>query len=190
MKNLFIAISSILTVASTVPYLIDILKKKTKPRIVSWFNWSLLTGIACAASFADKQYPSAILTLLACLETATIVVLGLKYGDRKFETFDVFCELGAITGLVLWIIFNAPVVAIIAAVAIDFVASLPTIRHAWQKPAEETVSAFVLAGTAGIFTIFALNKPHVSGIIYPVYIVLINVVISGVLFNRMRAKQV
>lgn len=189
MRSVLLVFAAILTVASTVPYVLDIIKRKTKPRIVSWFNWTLLTGIAAAASFSAHQYPSAVLTSAACIETAVIVILGLHYGDRKFETFDVICEIGAILGLILWIIFNNPLIAIVATVSIDFIASLPTLRHSWQRPGEETLVCFILAAIGAIFTILALHQPHISGIIYPIYILFINVFISTILIMRTGKKK-
>src|SRR5436190_23007877 len=98
MKTLFIVISSILAIVNILPYLRDVYRRKTKPRIVSWFNWSLLTGIGCAASFSDHQYASGILLFLASVETLMVVILGYKYGDRRIEIFDIDCQLAAIVG--------------------------------------------------------------------------------------------
>lgn len=110
----------------------------------------MLTAIASAASFADHQYASAVLTLCATIETAVIAVLGLiKSGDRTLEKFDIYCLGGAIVGLVLWLVFNSPAIAVGASVAIDLVGALPTIRHTWQKPYEETWLTFLLGSVGG-----------------------------------------
>lgn len=45
----------LLATFSTVPYIIDIIRRRTKPNIVSWFTWTLLTGIALAASIAAHE---------------------------------------------------------------------------------------------------------------------------------------
>src|SRR5487761_1268878 len=167
MRTVFIAISSILTVASTVPYLIDIAKGKTKPRIVSWFTWSVLTAIASAASFADHQYASAILTLCATIETGAIVALGL----------------------VLWLIFNSPAIAVAASVAVDLVGALPTIRHTWQKPYEETLLAFLLASVGGLCTVLAAQDYRITAVAYPIYIVLCNTLLTSIILARHKYAQ-
>lgn len=170
--NIFIALSVLFTVGAIIPYVNDVIHGSTKPRIVSWFNWSLLTGIAAAAALADKQYPSAILSLSGSAVCLVVVIGGLKHGDRKFEFFDIACQAGAILGLVLWIVFSSPLVAIIASVSIDFIAGLPTIKHIWQKPHEETRITFVLAAIGALCALAAAQNPHLSGLIFPVYIVL------------------
>jgi hypothetical protein len=182
MRTIFLVLSATLTILDTIPYITNVLRKNTKPRIVSWFNWSLLAGIAAAAAIADKQYPSAVLSLAATLECMLVVIFGLKFGDRKFEFIDVVCQAGAILGLILWIVFNSPLVAIVASASIDFIASLPTIKHIWQKPNEETVSLFILSAIGAFFALAATHHPRVSGLVFPIYIVAINLFTSVLFF--------
>ncbi len=184
LTTVLVTASAVLTIASIIPYLIDITRHKTKPRIVSWFNWTLLTGIAGAAALADKQYPAAALSFAAALETASVVILGLKYGDRKFDITDVLCQIGAIAGLVLWIVFNSPAIAVIASVGIDFTAGIPTLKHAWQKPQEETAIAFVICSFAAALTLLAVREVSLTALTYPLYILGINVAMSAILLLR------
>jgi len=184
MKTVLIVLSCVFTFASALPYIRDIIKGKTKPRVVSWFTWSLLTGIAAVATFADHQYAAAVLLLFATFETAAITLLGLRHGDRKFERFDIFCQVGAIVGLILWLVFDSPAVAVVATVAIDFVGALPTFKHQWQKPYEETWSAFFLAALGAICTVAATTKWSVTAVVYPLYIVVANVVGCTIILMR------
>jgi hypothetical protein len=172
-RTLFIVLSAVFLLASAIPYTMDIVKGKTKPRLVSWVNWGLLTGIATAAAFADKQYPSAVLTLAAFIQVAFIVFLGWRNGDRKLEPLDIYCQIAAIVGMTLWLAFNSPLVAIVATTAIDFIVGLPTVKHAWQDPDEETLSTYVLVGIGGIFSVLSLHNPHASGLVYPIFVVAI-----------------
>jgi heme O synthase-like polyprenyltransferase len=187
MRTTLIVISSVVTVASVMPYLLDILKGKTKPRVVSWFTWSVLTAIASAASLADHQYASAVLTLCATIETAMVVTLGIvKSGDRTLEKFDIYCLSGAVVGLLLWLLFNSPAIAVAASVIIDFVGMLPTIKHTWQKPHEETRLTFVLASIGGLCTVFAASDHRITAVAYPVYIVFANALLAAIIIVRHR----
>lgn len=189
MKTAFIVISSFLAIINILPYIRDVYKGKSKPRIVSWFTWSLLTAIASAASFSDKQYASAILTLLASLETMTVVVLGWRYGDRRLGMFDVSCQIAAAVGLILWLMFNSPSIAIIATLSIDIIASLPTIKHAWQKPHEETGITYLLGSIAAVFTVLAATNHRITAIAFPIYLVIGNFLIGSIIYTRERARQ-
>lgn len=184
MTTIFIIISSILTVAAVIPYIRDILRRKTKPRVVSWFTWSLLGGISAAASFAAHQYPAAILSTFSGIECLTIVILGFKNGDKHFELFDVGCQIGAFVGLILWWIYNSPAIAIVAAILIDFIAGLPTLRHAWRRPNEETWTTYALSGLGAAFTLAAVNDYMITSAANPIYLVLINATFTAVILFR------
>ena len=184
MKNLFLVIAGLITIGSVLPYIRDIIKGKTKPNIVSWFTWTILTGIATIAEVSAHEYRTAIFTGAAVVETAIVVILGLKYGDNKYTKFDVYCQLGAILGLVLWALFDSPALAVIAVVSIDFIGALPTLRHSWMKPGEETWITFALAGLGAVFALFALTAYNWTSLTYAVYIVAINIVMSTILITR------
>src|SRR4051812_3538394 len=125
MKTVLLIAGTLVMFASVVPYILDVLHRKTKPRIVSWFNWSLLFGISGAAALADQQYPSAVLTLTDAAACALIVVLGIKRGKHTFEPLDIVCQVAALVGLLLWILLDSPLLAISITAAIDFVVTLP-----------------------------------------------------------------
>ena len=77
MKTVFLVIATIITVSAVLPYLRDVLKGTTKPNIVSWITWTLITGIATAAEIAGHEYVTAIFTGAAMIETASVVAFGL-----------------------------------------------------------------------------------------------------------------
>jgi hypothetical protein len=188
MKTALVIISTLLTVLAVVPYILDILKRKTKPRLVSWFTWTLLTTISAAASFSDQQWPAGVLSTAASIECLTIVILGFKYGDRELTPFDIGCQIGAIVGLILWWIFNSPAIAVIAAVLIDALASLPTYKHAWVKPFEETWQTFALSGIGPILTLAAASEIKVTSAANPIYLILVNFFLAGLIVARRHSK--
>lgn len=185
MQIAFIVLSSFLSLIAAIPYIIDILKGKTKPRIVTWFVWSILTGLAAAASFSDHQYASAILTLCETVETMAVVILGLmKAGELSVKKFDVYCLIGAGFGLLLWWRFNSPAMAVLASVLIDIIGSLPTIKHMWQKPFEETWLTFALSSLSGFFTLLAATDLLITEIASPIDIMVVNGLFVAIILGR------
>lgn len=184
MKTAFLVIASLITVIGVLPYAWDIIKGKSKPNIVSWMTWTLLTGIATAAAIAGHEYVAAIFTTSAVIATGIIVVLGLKYGYVKYTYFDYLCQLGAVVGIILWQIFDSPTIGVLASVTIDFIGALPTVRHSWQKPSEETWITYAMSGVGGIFAILALDTYNLISLPYAVYIVLINILLTFILLYR------
>ena len=188
MKNLFLVVATLLTLVSVIPYIKDIIRGSTKPNIVSWITWTLLTGVATAAEIAAHEYVAAIFTGSAVLETGMIVVIGLKYGYVKYTFFDVACQVGAIVGLILWQLFNSPAIGVIASVSIDFIGALPTIRHSWKSPHEETWITYGLCAIGGVFAIAALSNYNWVSLPYAVYIVIINLTFVLILIGRTGPK--
>ncbi len=187
-RTILIVVSSALTLGAGVPYLRDVWAQKTKPRVVTWLVWSLLTGLAAAASFSDHQYASAVLTASETVETLTIAVLGLMMaGILAIASFDVVCLIGALVGLGLWWWFNSPAMAVLASVIVDLIGSLPTIKHMWQKPFEETWSTFFLSSVSGLAALLAATDLRITAIASPIDILLVNALFVAIILGRREA---
>lgn len=176
MKTTFLVLSVIFTLICIIPYARDILKGQTKPNLVSWITWTILTSVATVAAWSAGEHTAAIFTGSAAIETLAVVLLGLHRGYVTYAPFDVACQLGAITGFVLWWVFNSPAVAVVAAVIIDLIGALPTVRHAWINPQEETSLTYALAAVGGAFALLALGSYTWTNLPYAVYVVAINAV--------------
>lgn len=187
LRTLMLVSSSILIVVSVIPYLIDVARRKTKPRVVSWFNWGLLGAIAGAAALSDGQIPAAVLSFASVAEVMLVVILGLYYGDRHFEKLDIYCQIGALVGLGLWFMLDSPLIAIVIITSIDLIAALPTYKHIWQKPHEETLSAFVLSAIASALALATVTTWAITGLVYPVYLLLANGIMAGMILYRRKA---
>ena len=189
MKEALAITGGVIGTFSTVPYLIDVVKGKTKPNIVSWSTWTLLMAIATAAAFAAHAPRSAFLTLGDTFCVFAVVILGLKYGVAKMTLFDAACQGLAVLGLILWLIFNSPSIALIFSIVVDFVVALPTIKHSWNDPTEETWQAFAIATVASIFTLVSLDKYAFTDLAFPAYLLFANGAIATVVVYRRKHKQ-
>ena len=190
MQPLFLGLSIAVTLAAVLPYLRDILRGTTRPNLVSWITWTLLTAVASIAAWADGEYTAAVFTGASCLETLTVVVLGLSKGYVKYTRFDIACQLGAVAGLILWLIFNSPAVAVVAAVTIDLIGALPTVRHSWLAPGEETWHTYALSALGGFFALLALTTYNWTSLPYAIYLVVINALLSVLIIVRLRATAI
>lgn len=186
-KDVIAIVAAVLAMASIAPYLIDILKRKTRPNIVSWSTWTLLTGIATVATFIAGEYRTALLMLGSTLCCGLVVILGFKYGFAKFSKFDALCWAGALLGIFLWFFFESPTLAIITVTTIDCIGIIPTIRHSWLEPQEETWQTFAVSAFASALTILSLEHLSIDGALYPIYLVLGNLaIVVAVIYRRLQ----
>ncbi len=186
MKTVFIILSSLLTIISAVPYLLNVIKNKTKPKVVTWGVWSLLTFISLVASFVEGQYATAALLLFASLGSLSIAILGWKNGNKKFNILDVLCLIGVLIGIILWSVFDSPVIAVVIMVSIDFIGGIPTTIHCWKSPEEETGSAFFMGFLGALFTVLVLDSWQITSFLFPLFLVANNLNLTLIIFIRKR----
>ena len=192
MRTLLSVLGSLIAVAGTVPYVIETIRGNTKPRIVTWLTWALLTGVAGAASLSAGQLGGAVFALLGTVATSAVVVAGLRFGDRSFTRLDLACLAGVLVGLLLWLSLDNPIFAIWAAILIDFVGLVPTLVHAWKQPTAETASAFVCVGVGGLITSAAIASGgsfSVAALGYPLYAAVSMASVATIILIRRRSVK-
>jgi hypothetical protein len=166
-----VVLSTLLSAASTVPYLVATAKRQTQPRVVTWLTWALLTAVGGAASASVGDYPSAAFSFIGTLVTSAVVVAGLRYGDRAFGRLDIACFVLVVAGFGLWLILDVPGIAVGAACVIDFIGLVPTLAHAWRSPHEETAVTYALIAVGGgAATAAAWGTWTVTAVAYPLYV--------------------
>lgn len=174
---------------SIVPYVRDVVHKKTKPNLITWATWTLLTGISSAAAFSASEYVTATVLGVDTLATGLVVLFGLRYGQAKYTLFDLVCQVCALFGLALWLMFDSPLIAVAISVAVDLVATLPTIRHSWLKPHEETARSYLICALSDSFGLFALATFNPISATYLVYNLLIDVTLAMVVRHRYKTNM-
>ncbi len=158
--------------AGNVPYVLETIAGKTKPRVVTWATWALLTCLAAAAAFTDGQVVAGLFALLGTIATGATAIAGWHYGDKSFNKLDIACAVGVVVGLGLWLLFNSPAIGVWAAIIIDCVGLVPTYKHAWVRPHEETLQTYVLIFVGGLITsgsIIYSGQLSVTALGYPLY---------------------
>jgi len=169
-------LASALTAAAALPYILDIVRGRARPRIASWSIWTVVQAIGAASAFTARQLPGACYTLLCAAGCATVVFLGWRHGSREFGRLDAVCVTLAAEGVALlavasWIPTLIPMSwAIAVSVATDFLAYLPTFRHAWLKPDEEPWLPYAMFGAAAALVLLAGDFRVLAGVIYPTYL--------------------
>lgn len=166
-----VVLSTLLSAAGTVPYLIATAKRQTRPRVVTWLTWALLTAVGGAASASVGDYPSAAFSFIGTVVTSAVVIAGLRFGDRTFGRLDLACFVFVIVGFGLWLLLDVPGIAVGAACVIDFIGLVPTLAHAWRSPREETAVTYALiAAGGGAATAAAWGTWTVTAVAYPLYV--------------------
>lgn len=189
MTTFLSVLGSLIAAAGTAPYVVETVRGHTRPRLVTWSTWAVLTAVAGAASLSAGQLGGAVFALLGTVATTAVVVAGLRYGDRSVTALDVACLAGVLAGLVMWLILRNPAVAVWAAIVIDFIGLVPTLVQAWTDPDAETASTFVCIGAGGLITSAAVaagGEFSVPALGYPLYAAVSMSTVTAIIVLRRR----
>ncbi len=164
--------AGLLSLAAFVPYVLAILRGETRPNRATWWIWTVvgfLLGSSYYASGAQHTIWVPVSYVVGPLVTA---LLSLRYGEGGWTRFDRYCVAGAGLSLVLWWIFQTPMIALLINLSIDFLGALPTIRKSYLEPAGEDRVAWALFWAGNIANLFAVERWTFAIAVYPVYMFL------------------
>lgn len=185
MRNLILIIAGLVDLLANVPYIIDTLSGKTKPNTASWSTWTIINGITIIAALnAGGANNTVILGSTYFLATLFILLISLYKGTRKYTLFDGICQFLAIIGVVLWQISGNPNVALLFVIISGEIAAIPTFRHAYNYPTEETLSSFVIAGIVAIIFVFLPTTISFASLAVPIDLVMGNAIIATIIYSR------
>ena len=188
MTVFLLTLSAIIGASALYPYIRDILRGRTRPRLVTWAVWTFLAGVMTVSALIAGELPSAVLSGISLVGCGIVVVLGWKRGSTDLGRLDIMSLVGAVVGLAALFWLQNPTVALVISVSIDAIAFGPTLLHAWTDPDEESLSCYVLntvtAGLAIAAAVYA-GGSH-TGLIYPIYSAAFNTIMSLLLVTAKR----
>lgn len=172
-----------------IPYILDILKGKTKPHRVTWLIFFLLDLIYLVNQFALGARSSLWLVLAWTLVTLIIFSLSIKRGVGGLAKLDIFCLIGAIFGLLLWWILKTPLASVYLNIFVSLVGYIPTLKKAYLKPETETRISWFTAGIAAILGAISVGGFKYKLLILPIYSFIMATTVSLILFFGVRRSR-
>ena len=176
MPSVFIVISSLLALISPIVYSIAIFKGEAKPHRTTRFVLLLITSLTTASLFAQKNQVAIYLAGVSTIQSIMIFTLSLKRGMGGWSKTDMLCLFIALIGIALWRITENPVVALYCAIGADFTGMVPALAKTYKFPKTEVWTFYLLDVFAAFFILLALETWTLQEYSYPIYIMLINLV--------------
>lgn len=183
-------LSTALGIYSTVPYVITILQKKTKPHQLSWLVFTIMNGIVFFSQFLEGARDSILITLTFFVGSAIIFLLSFKYGIRDSSKWDKFLFGFALFTIVVWFVTRSNALAIWLTVFIDLAAMSMTLLKVKAEPHSEDPQPWIIASAAYICSIITLlGNSHLILLVRPLYGLIGDVVlIASIFYFRKRSK--
>lgn len=176
MQTIFIFISSVLALISPFVYAKAILLGEAKPHRTTRLVLLVITALATASLFAQHDTVAIWLAGISTIQSIIVFTLSIKYGMGGWEKKDLLCLAIAVGGIILWQTTKNPVIALYASIVADFTGMIPALIKTYHFPKTEVWTFYLLDTVAGLFSIFAVKDWSIAGLSYPLYILLINLV--------------
>lgn len=174
MAEVFAIASALILVAGAPPYLIDILKHKTKPERATWFIWSVLGTIAFFSQLSLHGGWSLLFVGFDGLGSIVVFLLSLKYGVGGWTRLDKAALVIAALGVAISFVAHSPTIALCGVVLADVSGVVLTIRKTFLDPSSETTITWFFIGTSALLGALSVGKMQFSVLLYPIYLTLAN----------------
>lgn len=181
--------AGILAISGYIPYIISILRGKTKPDRATWLIWTIVGGILAFSYIATGDMKAIWLPLGYFLGPFITMLLSIRYGYSRWSKLDTVCVVIASVSLLPWLIAKDPIITLLINVFIDATGAIPTIVKTYKEPETEDFTAWIIFFTANTLELFAITEWSLSEI-YPIYLfVLAGTMVSLILLGKITKKN-
>ena len=141
----FVYLGAAIGAAGSLVYVRDTLRGTTQPNRVTWLLWAFAPLLAFAVEFRSGVGLRTLTTFM--IGFMPLLVFAASFHNPgatwKIRRIDYVCGAMSLAGTAAWLATQNGVVAIIAAIAADFLAGVPTMMKSWSHPESETVTSYI-----------------------------------------------
>lgn len=167
-------------------YFRSIFRGETKPHLFTWFTYFLIDIVVFAAQVIKGAGPGAWVTLTGVVGTLCVSVIALRWGEKHITKMDWVSFIAALCAIALWQWTSNPLIAVVIAAVINFLAIAPTVRKSYGNPHQESVSIWLLDMVRFGLGIIALTSLNWTTALFPSAVVAGNALLVGVILIRRR----
>ena len=164
-------IATLIIILAYFPYIISILKNRAEPDKTTWLVFSLM-GIITFIAYREVGAHATLGVALANIVGPFIVfLLSLKFSNWNDKN-DFKYLIFSLIAIVLWKVFDSPLLGLTFNLLADFIAFIPTIVKSFLAPKTEDFLAWGLFTIGNIVSLFAIEQWSFSIAIYPLYLLI------------------
>ncbi|WP_426624541.1 hypothetical protein ACPPVW_18625 [Leifsonia sp. McL0607] len=177
--------ATLLALTQVVPYVVSILRGRTRPSLTSYLIWAAVECLGAAAYVATLGPVAATWPRIAFAASGvTVLVLAIRRGRHTPVTkFEVASIVAAASGATAWLVFNTPMVSLLVSGAVSAIAYSTTIRKLWHHPGTEDVAAWVMTSAASVLNVVILTTVS-ADVLLPILVTLVGSAVITVLILR------
>jgi len=141
----FVYLGAALGTVGSLVYVRDTLRGTTQPNRVTWLLWAFAPLLAFAVELHSGVGLRTLTTFVIGFMPLLVFIASFHNAAAvwRIRRVDYLCGAMSLAGTAAWLATRNGVVAIIAAIAADFLAGIPTMVKSWSHPETETVMSYV-----------------------------------------------
>lgn len=183
-KIIFAILSIVLSFGLYVPYYIGIWKKETKPHLLTWTTWFLLTALGFLISSRSNGGFGSLIFAFQSICSLTVAIYAFCKKEKNIVPFDWIIFACALIILIFYYLTKNALVSVILAASIDCLGYVPTFRKSYSQPNTEPVLTYAVTSVSWLMSIFALQTFNFTTLFYPVALVVIDIAFALFLIIR------
>lgn len=189
MENILLALATTVSLSAYAIGFVSILKGKFRPQRMTRFLLLLISLLFVGTLLAQGDTNAIWLALATFTGTLSIFILSIKRGIGGSSKLDITVFLMVIVSLAVWYTTKNPVLGLTMSIVTDFIAFSPTLIKAWVLPETEEWRFYVMDVISSFLIILSLSTITLGNAIFPIYIFLINLLVTIIILIRGK-KQV
>lgn len=182
--------AGVVSLLGFVPYIVEIVRGKTRPNRATWWIWTVVGAMLCASYYASGARHSIWVPASYVAGPLLTALLSLKYGEGGWDRFDRNCLGASLLSLVLWWLVRSPLLALLANIGIDLLGALPTLRKAYREPESESLLSWAIFLLADALNLCAIGVWTLSTALYPLYLFALAATLVALLARRRLTQAV
>jgi hypothetical protein len=176
-------------IIGTVPYIVSILKKKTRPHMFTWLVWAILTIMICVIQITEGAGPAVWHMLITALTTTIIAILSFFLGEKQGSRLDWLAFISSLAAIPLWIVTKDPTASAVLLTVIDVVAFWPTVSKTWKHPHGENLFYYCVWLLRYPLATAAIANWNLANAVYPATWSVIGVFFVGMILYRRAVEK-
>ncbi|MEK7201764.1 MAG: hypothetical protein AAB737_03965 [Patescibacteria group bacterium] len=168
-------VSGVFLISGYVPYIYEVIKKKTIPNRASWFIWALSTTIILFGVHETGTNEAIWVPVADALGCIGIFLLSLRLGVGGWSPTDRISLAISVASLIILFFTRDAFVALLMNLGIYVSGYIPTIRKATIDPTSESMvawSLFFIGVLLNLVTVVLGTDTGVAVWLYPIVLVL------------------
>ncbi len=177
-------IAGMLSIPGYVIYNLVVVRRAANPSRTTWWVWTMVSGVQLVSYYHAGARATLVIPMIYFMGRLVTALISLKYGDGGWSKFDRVCLMVVGMSLMLWAVFDSPLIVLVLTLCLDFFGALPTIRKVYQNPESEAAVGWVFWYVGALVNLWAIENWRFSIAIQPLYLVGVNGLMVLLLLRR------